>query len=60
VKKLNKPRANRDSVKSAAVNVPMTQNLKDKISSKSEATGQSKADICRVILEDFFKKEERL
>ena len=56
---MNKPRANRDSVKSATVNVPMTQDLRNKISSKSEATGQSKADICRVILEDFFKKDER-
>lgn len=55
---MNKPRANRDSVKSTAVNVPMTEELRNKICSKSDATGQSKADVCREILEDFFKKEE--
>lgn len=56
---MNKPRANRDSVKCESLNIPMTKELKEKVVAKANRQGESMGEIGRIILEDFFKKEER-
>ena len=55
---MNKPRANRDSVKCESLNIPVTKELKEKVVAKANRQGKSMGEIGRIILEDFFKKDE--
>ena len=57
--KLNKPRENRESIKSNSVNVPLTDVLKEKVDQKANENQTSNGGFVRMVLEDFFKKEER-
>jgi hypothetical protein len=56
---MNKPRANRESIKTESLNIPMSKALKEKVSSMATKKDKSMGEIGRIILEDFFKKEER-
>ena len=56
---MNKPRANRESIKTEKLNIPVSKALKEKVSSMATEKGKSMGEIGRIILEDFFKKEER-
>ena len=56
---MNKPRANRESIKTESLNIPMSKALKEKVSSTANERQKSMGEIGRIILEDFFKKEER-
>lgn len=55
---MNKPRANRESIKTESLNIPMSKALKEKVSSMATEKDKSMGEIGRIILEDFFKKEE--
>lgn len=55
---MNKPRANRESIKTESLNIPMSKSLKGKVSSMADEKQKSMGEIGRIILEDFFKKEE--
>lgn len=55
---MNKPRANRESIKTESLNIPMSKSLKGKVSSMATEKDKSMGEIGRIILEDFFKKEE--
>lgn len=56
---MNKPRANRESIKTESLNIPMSKALKEKVSSMATEKDKSMGELGRIIFEDFFKKEER-
>lgn len=55
---MNKPKENRNEIKNKSLTVPMSQEEKDRIGECAKGMGISKASFVRVVLNDFFKKQE--
>ena len=55
---MNKPRANRDEIRSNGFNIPMSKAEKERIRVEADKRGVSMSELGRTILNDFFKKEE--
>lgn len=55
---MNKPKENRNEIRNKFLTVPMSQEEKDRISKGAKEMGITKASFVRVVLNDFFKKQE--
>ena len=55
---MNKPKENRNEIKNKSLTVPMSQEEKDRISKGAKEMGITNASFVRVVLNDFFKKQE--
>lgn len=52
------PKANRDEVRNISLNVPMNKDEKAKIKKKADEMGITMSAFARIVLNDFFKKQE--
>jgi hypothetical protein len=56
---VNKKKPNRDEVRENSLTIPMSKLEKDRVQKKANEMGISMSALGRVVLSDFFKKEER-
>lgn len=56
---MNKKKANRDEVRANSLTIPMSKQEKERVQKKANEMGISMSALGRVVLSDFFKKEER-
>ena len=56
---MNKPKANRDEVREYSLTIPMSKIEKKRVQKKANDMGISMSALGRIVLSDFFKKEER-
>jgi L-rhamnose isomerase len=56
---MNKPKTNRDEVRENSLTIPMSKQEKERVQKKANEMGISMSALGRVVLSDFFKKEER-
>ena len=56
---MNKKKTNRDEVRENSLTIPMSKAEKERVQKKANEMGISMSALGRVVLSDFFKKEER-
>ena len=56
---MNKPKNNRDEVREKSLTIPMNKQEKERVQKKAADMGISMSAFGRMVLSDFFKKEER-
>ena len=56
---MNKPKTNRDEVREKSLTIPMNKQEKERVQKKAADMGISMSAFGRMVLSDFFKKEER-
>ena len=56
---MNKKKPNRDEVRENSLTIPMSKLEKERVQKKANEMGISMSALGRVVLSDFFKKEER-
>lgn len=56
---MNKPKTNRDEVRANSLTIPMNKQEKERVQKKADDMGISMSAFGRMVLSDFFKKEER-
>ena len=56
---MNKKKTNRDEVRENSLTIPMSKAEKERVQKKANEMGISMSALGRVVLGDFFKKEER-
>ena len=55
---MNKKKPNRDEVRENSLTIPMSKLEKERVQKKANEMGISMSALGRVVLSDFFKKEE--
>lgn len=56
---MNKPKTNRDEVRENSLTIPMNKQEKERVQKKADEMGISMSALGRIVLNDFFKKQER-
>jgi hypothetical protein len=56
---MNKRKTNRDEVRENSLTIPMNKQEKERVQKKANEMGISMSAFGRIVLNDFFKKEER-
>lgn len=56
---MNVKKANRDEVRENSLTIPMNKQEKERVQKKANEMGVSMSAFGRMVLSDFFKKEER-
>ena len=55
---MNKPKSNRDEVRANTLTIPMNKQEKERVQEKANEMGNSMSALGRIVLNDFFKKDE--
>ena len=55
---MNKPKSNRDEVRANTLTIPMNKHEKERVQEKANEMGISMSALGRIVLNDFFKKDE--
>ena len=55
---MNKPKSNRDEVRANTLTIPMNKQEKERVQEKANEMGISMSALGRIVLNDFFKKDE--